>query len=81
MGGHYTQMIWKTSKEVGCGTASGSGSAAGGSMTGVSVYLVCRLQPTGQRSGIDTILAKCTQVVGDEEVGALPSDEGGGGLL
>jgi pathogenesis-related protein 1 len=48
---HYTQMVWKTTKEVGCGTASLSGSAAGGSMTGQSVFLVCRYSPPGNIAG------------------------------
>ena len=33
------------------------------------------LQPAGQRSGPDTILARCTQGVGDEDAGALPADQ------
>jgi uncharacterized protein YkwD len=34
---HYTQMVWKTTTEVGCGTAS----------SGNQVYLVCRYSPPG----------------------------------
>ncbi|MDQ6865030.1 MAG: hypothetical protein M3044_14545 [Thermoproteota archaeon] len=34
------------------------------------------LQPAGQHSGADTILARCTQVVGDEDA-AAPLEEGG----
>lgn len=26
--GHYTQMVWRTTEEVGCATASGSGSVS-----------------------------------------------------
>jgi uncharacterized protein YkwD len=39
--GHYTQMVWKTTTEVGCGTAS----------SGNSVYLVCRYSPPGNMQG------------------------------
>jgi uncharacterized protein YkwD len=39
--GHYTQMVWKTTTEVGCGTAS----------SGNSVYLVCRYSPPGNMMG------------------------------
>jgi uncharacterized protein YkwD len=39
--GHYTQMVWKTTTEVGCGTAS----------SGNSVYLVCRYSPPGNYPG------------------------------
>ena len=34
------------------------------------------LQPAGQHSGADTILARCTQVVGDEDAPAA-LEEGG----
>jgi uncharacterized protein YkwD len=39
--GHYTQMVWKTTTSVGCGTAS----------SGNSVYLVCRYSPPGNMLG------------------------------
>jgi len=38
---HYTQMVWRDTKEVGCGTAS----------AGDSVYLVCRYSPAGNSDG------------------------------
>jgi uncharacterized protein YkwD len=38
---HYTQMVWKTTTGVGCGTAS----------SGNSVYLVCRYSPPGNYLG------------------------------
>jgi pathogenesis-related protein 1 len=38
---HYTQMVWKTTTQVGCGTAT----------SGNSVYLVCRYSPPGNMEG------------------------------
>ena len=42
MGGHYTQMVWNNTKEVGCAIATSNGKTSDG-MTGVVAYLVCRL--------------------------------------
>jgi pathogenesis-related protein 1 len=50
MGGHYTQMVWKNTKEVGCATATGSGKTDSG-LSGVVVYLVCRYSPPGNIVG------------------------------
>jgi len=41
--GHYTQMVWKNTKEVGCGTASGGGHPYS--------ILVCRYSPPGNYRG------------------------------
>jgi hypothetical protein len=41
--GHYTQMVWKDTKEVGCATASGSGHPFS--------ILVCRYSPGGNVIG------------------------------
>jgi len=41
--GHYTQMVWRDTKEVGCGTASGSGHPFS--------ILVCRYSPPGNYPG------------------------------
>jgi pathogenesis-related protein 1 len=51
--GHYTQMVWRDTKEVGCatGSASGSVSAAAGGYAGQTVYLVCRYSPPGNTGG------------------------------
>ena len=41
--GHYTQMVWKDTKQVGCGTASGDGHPFS--------ILVCRYSPPGNFMG------------------------------
>jgi pathogenesis-related protein 1 len=47
---HYTQMVWKNTKEVGCATATSNGKTSGG-QSGVRVYLVCRYSPQGNMAG------------------------------
>jgi len=39
--GHYTQMVWRATKQVGCGVASGGG----------DTYLICRYAPAGNYMG------------------------------
>lgn len=39
--GHYTQMIWRGTTNLGCGAATGGG----------NLYLVCRYAPTGNFIG------------------------------
>ena len=41
--GHYTQMVWKNTQEVGCGTGSGDGHPFN--------ILVCRYSPAGNFMG------------------------------
>ncbi len=39
--GHYTQMVWRGTRQVGCATASGGG----------DLYLICRYAPAGNYIG------------------------------
>ena len=39
---HFTQIVWPTTTEIGCGLASGASSD----------YLVCRYAPTGNKDGV-----------------------------
>ncbi len=47
---HYTQMVWKDTKEVGCATGTVNGKASNGN-SGVQVFLVCRYSPPGNMAG------------------------------
>ena len=44
--GHYTQMIWSTTTEVGCAVADNN--------SGKSTYMVCQYSPAGNRHGKNT---------------------------
>lgn len=46
---HYTQMVWKDTKEVGCATATIKGMTSYG-WPGVNVYLNCRYHPAGNQA-------------------------------
>jgi uncharacterized protein YkwD len=48
---HYTQMVWKDTKEVGCATAEKRGMTSDG-WHAVGVYLNCRYSPPGNTEGV-----------------------------
>lgn len=45
--GHYTQMVWSATREVGCAAVSGGG----------NLYLVCRYAPAGNVIGEPVLLS------------------------
>ena len=72
--GHYTAMIWGSTRELGCGTSSGT----------EIVILVCRYNPPGNMAGQTPFSQGAAQAVGEPEstLGPPPQDgvgDGGGG--
>jgi Cysteine-rich secretory protein family len=52
--GHYTQMVWRNTKEVGCAAASGRGHpyfAGASKPADFMSILVCRYRPPGNDLG------------------------------
>ena len=66
--GHYTQMVWQNSREVGCGTAP---PGAGGFHFSV---LLCRYSPPGNGQGLP--FGGPAQAVGEEGAAAPLQEEG-----
>lgn len=66
--GHFTQMVWKDTKQVGCGTASSS----------TLEVLVCRYSPPGNFIGelpYNTGASSANQAVTDDQNTFAPSQE------
>jgi hypothetical protein len=66
--GHYTQMVWQNTREVGCGMATGS----------VNDFLVCRYSPPGNSVGQLPYGQGAAPAVADEDAGAPPADQAAG---
>ena len=66
--GHYTQMVWQTSREVGCGTAP---PGAGGLHYSV---LLCRYSPPGNGQGLP--YGGPARAMGEEDAAAPLQEEG-----
>jgi uncharacterized protein YkwD len=47
--GHFTQVVWKGSTDVGCGAAEGEATIGGNTYT--AVYVVCQYAPPGNFQG------------------------------
>lgn len=47
--GHFTQLVWKNTTQVGCGAAEGQTVIGGSIYTGV--YVVCQYAPHGNVQG------------------------------
>lgn len=47
--GHFTQVVWKNSTQLGCGAAIGTKTASG--VTYNAFYVVCQYNPAGNISG------------------------------
>ena len=48
--GHYTQMVWKTSTDIGCGIIR-NGNSIGAEYKGQVSYIVCTYNPGGNTDG------------------------------
>jgi hypothetical protein len=48
--GHYTQMVWRGTTQIGCATAITQEGVPPGAV-GETVYLVCRYSPAGNQFG------------------------------
>jgi hypothetical protein len=82
--GHYTQMVWQNTREVGCGTAPPNGQPSPGGHA--FSILVCRYDPPGNYPGQLPYGAAAppSQAVGEEESTLAPTfqegvGDGGGG--
>jgi len=64
--GHYTQMVWQGTTQVGCGTASGA----------EIVILVCRYNPPGNMAGQAPFGQSAEAPTADQGTGAPPSGPG-----
>lgn len=49
--GHFTQVVWKSTKKVGCALASSRKPPAGANWKGIGFYWICMYSPRGNRAG------------------------------
>jgi pathogenesis-related protein 1 len=73
--GHYTAMVWQSTREVGCGFAPGTVPDEATLSGGGTDFLVCRYSPPGNTPGQPPFGPGAAQAVGEDDAGAQLDEE------